>query len=401
MIFRRMNGETPPSHGIAAYRRVLAAPSVLAASLATTLARIPVGMGAVALVLYVHQQTGSFAAAGAAAAAFTIGLGVTGPLLARVIDRRGPRPVLLPAAAVGSAAMAGVVALGEAGAGPVALSLAAAVAGAAMPPLGSVLRKGWPELVSAHDLPTAYAFDAVLIEVLFVIGRLLVGAALGLLGTLWFAALPIARAGGHPEALRPGAPRVLSSPAMRLLIFAGVPIGATFGALDVALPAFGVVHGSSALGGAFAAALALGSAAGGIVYGMRPHRLGGPARAFLVLRVAQVVTCLPMLLATSVAEMLAFAILSGICIAPLVTVQNQLVHVAMPAGTGTESFTWFGLSLTIGTSAGSALAGPLVQAGGWRAGVGLACLLPALGLLPLVLGRGALPRPGQEPAPQS
>jgi hypothetical protein len=39
------------------------------------------------------------------------------------------------------------------------------------------------------------------------------------------------------------------------------------------------------------------------------------------------------------------------------------------------------VSIAVGASAGSALAGPLVEAGGWRAGVALACAAPAAGFL--------------------
>jgi MFS family permease len=412
-----MSANPTSSHGLAAYRRVLAAPGVLPAAIASVIGRVPVGFGSVALVLYVHHVTGSFGAAGAAAGAFTIGLALSGPLLARTIDRRGPRVVLVPCGLAGSAALAAVAGLGSAGAGTIPLALAAGAAGIGMPPLGGVLRQRWPELVAPGDLASAFALDSVLIEAVFITGPLLagvmaatigtgvgllVGAALGAAGTLWFAALPLSRGGGHPEARRHGSAAALSSPALRLLVLAGVPLGGTFGALDVALPAFGVVHGSSALGGPFAAALGLGSAAGGIFYGARPHRLGSLLRAFSVLRVLQVLCCLPLLLAPSVPAMFILAALAGVCIAPLVTVSSQLAHDVAPPGTATEAFSWLGLSVMVGASGGSALAGPLVQAGGWRLGVGLACLLPALGLLQLLprSARSEL-RQGASPSPPS
>jgi len=65
----------------------------------------------------------------------------------------------------------------------------------------------------------------------------------------------------------------------------------------------------------------------------------------------------------------------------------------MPPGTGTEGFTWLSLSLMIGASAGSAIAGPVVQAGGWQAGVALAAALPALGVPLLLARRHSLPTP--------
>jgi MFS family permease len=398
--------QNPPTHGFAAYRRVLAAPRVAPMAAASILARLPTGMGAVALVLYVHGATGSFAAAGVVAGAYTIGLGITGPPLARLIDRRGSRLVLLPGGLIASAAMAAVVILGHSGAGPAALAVAAGLAGAASPPISGVMRQHWPDLVSAGDLPTTYAVDAILIEVLFIAGPLLAGilaatvgpgdgllvaAVLGTLGTAWFVTLASIEAPRHEAAHRHGRAGALASPAMRLLVLTGLPVGATFGALDVALPAFGTLHGSSALGGPFAAALAVGSAIGGILYGARPHRLGTPVRAFLILGAAQALTCLPILLAATIPEMFAAAAFAGICVAPLITVRNQLVQVAKPAGTGTEAFTWMGLSLTLGASAGSALAGPLVEAGGWRAGAVAACAIPALGAAFALARRQILP----------
>ncbi len=394
------------AHGLGAYRRVLAAPSVLALLTAQTVATLPAGMGAVALVLYVHETTGSFAAAGVVAGAFTIGLGLTGPVLARAIDRVGPRPILLPAALLEAAALVAVVGLGDGGAGPAALALAAALAGAAAPPIGGVIRKRWPELVSAGDLPTAYAVDAIQVEIIFIAGPLLAGvlaatvgagdgllaaAACGALGTLWFVTLlhgdtAKPAAGDH----RHGLAGALAAPTVRLLVFTGVPLGATFGALDVALPAFGVEHGAAALGGPFAAALAFGSALGGLALGARPNALGGAGRAYLTLSLVQALTCLPLLAATAIPEMFVFAVLSGVTVAPLVANRSRIIQVRALPGTTIEAFTWMGLSITVGASAGAALAGPIVETSGWRAGVALACVAPACAGLLALAGRHLL-----------
>ena len=397
--------DTAPTHGFAAYRRVLAAPHVLGLMLTSILARVPIGMIALVLVIYVHGATGSFAAAGIVAGAYTIGLGVTGPLLGRLIDRRGSRVVVLPAALVASAALVAVVVLGHAGAGPAALALAAAVSGSATPPVGGVTRQRLPALVSAHDLPTVYALVSIGIEAVFIAGPLLAGilaatagagtgvlvaAALGSVGGAWFAAL-VNVAPSHAEERRShGWAGALGSPALRFLVFTGIPVGVAFGALDVALPAFGAAHGSSALGGPFAASLAIGSAIGGVAYGARPHAFGSPVRTFFLLGAAQALSCLPILLVASVPEMFLAAVLAGVCVAPLITVRNQLARDGMLAGTGTEAFTWLGLSITLGASLGSALAGPLVEAGGWRAGAGLSCAVPSFAICLAYAGRGLL-----------
>jgi MFS family permease len=385
----------PPSQGLAAYRRVLAAPHVRPLVIFALLARMPIGMGAVALILFVHGQTGSFGEAGVVAGAYTIGLGITGPTLARLIDRRGSRLILVPGALIVMAAMVAVVLLGEAGAGTVPLVLAGFLAGAGSTPIGGILRQRWPDLVGSAELPTAYALDAVMIEVVFVSGPLLAGVlaattgpaeglivagVLGIVGSVGFARISTVRPGGDPGAERHwlGA---LASPHLRLLVVSDLPLAATFGALDVTLPAFGAHHGAAALGGPFAAALAFGSGVGGIAYGARPGIFGPPRRSLILLGGLMVLTCLPLPAATGVPEMFVFAAIAGITLAPQITVRNQVVQNTLVAGTATEAFTWLALATTIGASIGSALVGPLVEAAGWRAGAFVAVALPAVATL--------------------
>jgi hypothetical protein len=312
--------------------------------------------------------------------------------------------VIIPAVLITAAGLVAVVVLGRAGAGTVPLVVAAAVAGAGTPPVGGVLRQHWPELVPERDLETAYALDAVSIEVNFVTGPLLVGiiaatagpavglllaATLGVTGTIAFDHLLKVPPGADPAAERHwlGAMR---SPTLAVLVFAGLPLGACFGALDVTLPAFGAHYSSSALGGPLTAALAGGSALGGIAWGARPGVFGPPPRAVVRLGALMVLTCLPLAFATAVPEMFVFAALAGLCVAPQITVRNNLAATSVAMGTVSEAFTWLALASTIGASAGAAAVGPLVEAQGWRAGAIVAAALPAAATLVLFLRRDLL-----------
>lgn len=395
------------SQGLTAYRRVFAVPRVKVLLLASILARMPVGMGAVGLVLFIHGETDSFGSAGLVAGAFAIGIGGTGPLLARLIDRRGSRLVIVPSALVTSAGFVAVVVLGKAGAGTIPLALAALVTGAGTPPIGGVLRQHWAELVPPSELQTAYALDAVAIETIFVSGPLLAGllaaifgpsvglivaAVFGAAGATVFAALLVVAPGEDPDAERHwlGA---LQSPTLRVLVLAGMPMGASFGALDVALPAFGAHHGAVALGGPLNAAVAFGSLLGGVAFGARPLAFGPPPRAALRLGGLMVLTYLPLPFAAGVPEMFVFATVAGLCIAPQITVRNNIAQMSLAAGTVTEAFTWLSLAATVGASAGAAAVGPLVEAAGWRAGAGVAVAMTAAATLVLLVRRDLLRAP--------
>jgi MFS family permease len=392
------------SQGLGAYRRVFGAPRVRPLLAAALLARMPIGMGAVGMILFIHGETGSFGSAGVVTGAFTIGIGITGPLLARLIDRRGSGPVVIPASLLSAAGFVAVVALGKAGAGTVPLVIAAALAGCGTPPVGGVLRRHWAELVDASELQTAYALDAVMVELIFVSGPLLAGglaatagpavgllvaAALGAGGAIWFQLLLAVEPGDDPDDERHwlGA---LRSPTLRTLVLAGVPLGASFGALDVSLPAFGAHHGAAALGGPLTAALAGGSAIGGVAFGLRPHVFGPPPRAVLRLGALMTLTYVPLAFATEVPEMFAFAAISGLCIAPQITIRNNLAQSTVPAGTVVEAFTWLSLAATVGASAGAATVGPLVEAAGWRSGTIVAVAMTVAATLVLLTRRREL-----------
>ncbi len=94
------------------YARVLHAPHVRALLVAEIPTRLPIGINGLAIVLFLREHTGSYAAAGAVAAAFGAALGLSSPLLGRLIDHRGLRQTVVPLALAHSAAMAALVVCG-------------------------------------------------------------------------------------------------------------------------------------------------------------------------------------------------------------------------------------------------------------------------------------------------
>ena len=95
--------------GRARYAAVLRSPHVAPLLTASMLARLPFGMFALALVLYLAEERDSFAVAGLVDGAFGIGAAVGAPLQSRLIDRLGQRRVLLPLAVLDAIATAALV----------------------------------------------------------------------------------------------------------------------------------------------------------------------------------------------------------------------------------------------------------------------------------------------------
>jgi MFS family permease len=396
------------------YGEVLRAPHVATLIAATLIARFPIGINALALILYLREETGTFAVAGAVAGGLAAGAGIGAPVQGRLVDRLGQRRVLVPLALVHAAALGGVVALSELGAPAVALVACAFVAGFAIPPTSSVLRSMWPTLLRDREplLQTAYALDSVLIELIFILGPLLtaviaagvspaaaliVSAASVITGTVWFTAQAPSRAfepDREPRTSRFGA---LGSPGVRSLIFTSLPAGIGIGMCEVAIPAFSRAEGAAELAGLLLAIWSLGSAAGGLLYGALPRRppLG---RVHVAVAALLPLGLLPLALAPSVAVMALLVIPAGAFIAPLLATRNELIGWVAPPGARTEAYTWPVTAFVGGIAIGSALAGAIVEAESWRLAIVVAASAAACGTVVTIARRGTLREPNPQPS---
>src|SRR4051794_1304592 len=138
-------------------------PRLLGASVA---ARLPLAMFSIALLVHARHLTGSFAVAGAVTGAYAAAVGVGGPLLGRVVDRRGQTVPLVASAAL-AAVLLGVLALLPSGTAAPAIVGLAALVGLATPPVGACARGLLPELMDGDALRSAYAFESSAVELTF------------------------------------------------------------------------------------------------------------------------------------------------------------------------------------------------------------------------------------------
>ena len=386
------------------YSSVLRGTGAATPLVASVVGRLPLGMTGFAALLLTREATGSYAAAGAVSAAYAVAFAVVSPVRARTADRRGPLRVLVVTGLLHPVALLGLVALATAGAGAPALAGAAVVAGGTVPPLSAVMRALWVRLVGTARLPTAYALEAVVIELCFVGGPLLVAglsawagpsaavvaaAVLTLAGTLWLTRTPAVRA-ARPDASR-GTHLLgpLTAPAVRGLLVGVAAIGAGFGALEVALPAFVEdTGGRPSAAGVLLAVWSVGSVAGGLVYGA--VHTGASQRRQLPWLVAALSlgTALPCAVglpaAAGLVLMGAALFAYGLTIAPFMACNAVLLGGSAPAGTVTEAFAWNSSMIFGGAALGAAVAGLVVEASGagpalaLTAGTGLVALLSSL-----------------------
>lgn len=385
---------------------VLRLPDVARTLVSSLLGRLPYTAIGLLMILRVREMGGSYAEGGLVVAAFALALAVGSPLVGRLVDRRGQTVVLICGAVAASLPLVAMALVPDAT--PIALiGVLAALSGLVHPPLSGCMRALWSTLTPDDDSRhAAFALESSALELTFVIGPVvlvgglavatspgvgLVACALLLIGgTLAFATTPSSRR-WRPAAVAGdrSLAGALASPAL-LVLFVGVAfMGASFGAIELAVTAFAEEEGSSGLAGPLLGAWAVGSLLGGLV-AARSGASPEPARRVLVLLVATAVADALLMAAASPSVLALALVLAGSFIAPAFATLYGMVPDLARAGTLTESYTWLTTGISAGAAAGSALAGVLVAAGSSREGLAVAAALAALGALSLIGGRHRL-----------
>jgi MFS family permease len=397
--------------GLAAYRPILQTPGLKGLMAASTVARLPVGFETLGIVLLVRAATGSFALAGAAAAAMFAIAALTAAPLGRMVDRFGQRRVLVPTATWNAAALVTLGVAGSLDAPGGALITLAALTGV-LPPISSCQRTILASLYSGSQLQSAYALESIVQEAVFTGGPLIAtiavvvagppaalyaAAALSLIGSLWFTQTRLSKAwrGVHADRRGGGAMR---TPGVRLLFVFAILAAISFGGFEVAVTAFAREEGSPNAAGLFLALWAIGSAVGGLLYGARTWR---HAPDIQIGRVALVCAAgfLPAAAAPNLWALAPMCVIAGLAIAPLLSLVYTLIGELAPVGMVTEAFAWLNVAFPIGIGAGAALSGVVADGPGARTAMALTCIGVGLGALVVFRGHRYLGPPGVSRSP--
>ena len=388
------------------YRRILGHPGALAFSSSALVARFPVSMVGLGIVLLVQDRTGSYGFAGTVSAAFVLAEAAMAVAHGRWVDRFGQSRVLPIAISIFGVALA-LMTLSVERDWPTALTyVLAAVAGGSLPQVGASVRTRWSHLLdNPRELQTAFALESVLDEVVFVLGPVLVtllatswhpvaGLAVAIVtgvgGTLAFAAQrrtePPARATDPGTATGAMPWRVVLTMAVLCLM-----LGTLFGAAEVTTVAFADEQGNKAAAGWLLALWSLGSLVAGVITGAITWR-ASPGTRVRWGAVGMAVAMAPLMFIDSIPVMGLVLLVGGFAIAPTLIAGMTLIEHVVPRGRLTEGMAVLHTGIVAGVAPGACIAGYVVDHQGASAAYGVCLAAGMIGALLALAVRVESPR---------
>jgi hypothetical protein len=395
----------------ATYRTLLRTPGAAVFFLTGAVGRVGIAMTSLGIVWLVHARTGSYATAGLVTGGFALAEAVTGPQLARLIDRFGQTRVLPPALLAHAAAVATLLTLVAAGAPGWLMAAGGVLAGATIPQLGALSAARWAALLRdgrAAALPTAFALESLGNEMAYLAGPALVSilgasgypaagtvlaATLVVAGGLCFAAqrrtAPPSTSGA---AVPHGTGRSLLRPGFAVLVGVNLAIGVFFGAMQISVTAFAVERNAAGAAAALFMESSCASLVAGWLYGLRRWRTA-PRIQLPVVAAGLAAGCLPLLVAGSPVQLGFDIALTGLAIPPLLVLCTVLAESAVHRAVLTQAFVWLNSASAAGSAGAAAVAGWAVGSFGAHSGFAVAAVAAGVMALLAVAGLRALRAP--------
>jgi len=370
-----------------AYLTLFRTPGALRFSIPGVIARMPISMDSLALIFIVVAVSDSYAIAGALSATASVAMALATPHWSRVADRIGQSAMLIRVIPIKVIAFMvfTILVLQEAPTWTWFVSII--IAEAFSVNTGGLVRRRWLHILTPdktttadddrdrHLVNTAYSFEALMDEVVFILGPIIVTAcatsiapAAGVISGIIFVAIGfplfISAKSTEPDAspkrhVDPH-PAVIKNKRVQAIVLATTLVGGFFGSIAIVTVAFAQHRGHEAQSGILLAIWAMGSAVAAIVNGVIKWKLPSAAR-FLIFLLALTLLSIPMLFAHSMIWLAVALFFNGFAIAPLVINAYGVAEGAVPAEQITETLTWVVAGMPVGGALSSALSGQVID----------------------------------------
>jgi MFS family permease len=348
---------------------------------------MPISMDSLALIFIVVAVSDSYAIAGALSATASVVIAFATPHWSRVADRIGQSSMLVRVIPVKVFAFCvfTILVLNET---PVwTWFVAIIVTEAFSVNTGGLVRRRWLHVLSPdktstaedekdrHLVNTAYSFEALMDEVVFILGPIIVTACAttiapvaGIISGIIFLAVGVPLFVIQKDTEPPATPKrevdphpaVIRNKRVQAVVVPTTLLGGFFGSIAIVTVAFAESRGQAGLSGVLLAIWAAGSAVAAIINGTIKWRLTSASR-FLIFLFVLTILSIPMLFVHSIPWLAVALFFNGFAIAPLVINAYGVAEGAVPPDQITETLTWVVAGMPMGGAISSALSGQIID----------------------------------------
>jgi MFS family permease len=325
--------------------------------------------------------------------------------VSRLVDRYGQRRIMIPGTIVAVAALSSLMLATHYRAPSWTLFLFAVLAGT-MPSMSAFVRARWTHIYrGSQKLHTAFAFESVVDEVIFMTGPIVaIGLSVGLfpeagplvattllaLGNFLFAAQTSTEPPVHAQD-KSGGKSVIRLGSLQILVLTLIAIGAIFGTAEVTAVAFAEAQGDKASAGFALSAYAAGSLVAGLAFGALKLKLALPRQLLLAIALAALTT-LPLMMVASIPTLAVVLFVAGVAVSPTIIISMALVEKIVPSSKLTEGMTWAITGIGIGMAAGSSASGWFIDNLGPTSGFFVSMLAGFIALAVTLVGQASFRR---------
>jgi MFS family permease len=383
------------------YRQVFAGNSAWRFSTAGFIARLPISMVGIGVLMYVEAERGSYAIAGAVSGSISIAAAIGGPLSSRLIDKLGQHRVLPIQILIIAISSIALVVLIPSNVPAPYLFIFSIASGLAYPSIGALVRSRWTALlVSGPILLTAFSIESIIDELIFIVGPTIAATtsvkihpaapqviAIFLLagGGLWLASMRSSEPPVNTQPGKPGKPVILQN---GLIYLWGVHIasGVFFGAVETSIIAYTKIAGKPIYGGIVIALWSFGSLIGGVVYGGM-HFKSPLHKQLIVVSFLLVPATAAMVFVNSIFMLALLTIAAGIGVSPLLIASAAITQRRSPIGRTTEAIASMYAGIGLGFAFALAMAGWLIDNRGTSYAFALGALAALVTFAITIIGR--------------
>jgi MFS family permease len=382
------------------YRKLFATPGGLAFSIPGLIARLPIAMTYLSVTFIVLHETDSYTLAGTISTGAALINAAFSPLWSRKADQLGQAKVLrftIPSYIIFGLLFIFTITHGS----PTFVWMGFIfLAEAFLPNIGGLVRRRWLHTLEDKEdsrelINTAYSFEALVDEIVFIIGPLVASAAaisIAPQAGLYFAFSFMSVGTGlyivqrksepppHPIVKGDKRTAVLAIPQVQAVFLPYILLGTFFMSATLCTIAFADERGAKGSTGLLLAIWSAGSAAAAIINGLIKWRITD-GQKFIYLIIAMFFATIPLLFSHSILILGIVLFLNGFGVAPILISGYAIVEKSVPAAKVTETFAW----ILAGLQIGNALPGPLVGFMIDQYGAEKSFIVPVIALLLAIL----------------